>query len=62
MNFSLSKSILRQMKYPSDQKGIIRRYINEEGAWDNHPATTKKYITDYLVSLNLLNQRDILSE
>jgi len=40
--------ILRQMNYFSDQKGIIRRYINEEGAWDNHFTNTKKYITDCL--------------
>ena len=40
--------ILRQMNYFSDQKGSIRRYINEEGAWDNHLTNTKKYITDCL--------------
>jgi len=53
MNFSLPKSILRKMKYFSDQKGIIRRYINEEGAWDNHLSNTKKYITDCLKKKNL---------
>ncbi len=36
------------MNYFSDQKGIIRRYINEEGAWENHLISTKNYITDCL--------------
>lgn len=48
MNCSLSKGILRKMNYFSDQKGIIRRYINEEGAWEDHLTNTKNYITDCL--------------
>ncbi|UCH14923.1 MAG: hypothetical protein JSV22_02895 [Bacteroidales bacterium] len=36
------------MDYFSDQKGIIRRFINEEGAWKNHLTNTKNYITECL--------------
>ncbi len=53
MNLALSKSILRKMKYFSDQNGIIRRYINEEGAWDNHLENTRNYITACLENKNL---------
>jgi hypothetical protein len=38
------------MNYFSDQKGIIKRYINEEGEWDNHLANTKDYIIHFLNS------------
>jgi hypothetical protein len=38
------------MNYFSDQKGIIKRYINEEGAWDNHLSNTKDYIINFLSS------------
>jgi hypothetical protein len=44
----ISKSILRRMNYLSDQKGIVSRFINQEGAWDNHLANTKDYIINFL--------------
>jgi hypothetical protein len=40
----LSKSVLRKMSYISDQRGILRRYFNQEGAWETHLANTKNYI------------------
>ncbi len=40
--------ILRKMNYFSDQRGILGRYINEEGAWENHLAKTKEYIINCL--------------
>jgi hypothetical protein len=44
----LPGKILRKMNYLSDQRGIIKRYINEKQGWDIHLTNTKKYITDYL--------------
>ncbi len=41
------------MDYFSDQKGIIRKYINDEGSWNNHLAAAKKYITDCLKKKNI---------
>jgi len=33
------------MNYLSDQRGIIKRYINEKQNWEVHLTNTKKYIT-----------------
>ncbi|MGM0408225.1 MAG: hypothetical protein ACQERU_09575 [Bacteroidota bacterium] len=35
---------LSKMKYLSDQKGIINRYIREKADWDKHINNTKKFI------------------
>ena len=48
----LSYSVLRKMKYLSDQKGIIRRYINEKEGWEKHLANTRNYIIDTLSGKN----------
>ncbi len=48
MTYQLPNSILRKMNYFSDQKGIIRRYINEREGWDKHLENTRNYIIDTL--------------
>lgn len=39
-----TERIYRKMGYEIDQEGIIRRYINEEGNWDEHLLSTKEFI------------------
>lgn len=39
-----SDKIIRRMGYPNDQEGIMRRYINEEGNWNEHLNKSKAYI------------------
>lgn len=38
------RKVLRQMGYISDQKGIMNRYLNQEGAWDTHLSNSKRFI------------------
>ena len=45
MLHQISGKILRKMNYLSDQRGIIKRYINEKQNWEVHLTNTKKYIT-----------------
>jgi hypothetical protein len=39
-----SNRIIRRMGFSNDQEGIMRRYINEEGNWNEHLESTKNYI------------------
>lgn len=38
------KKYIRKIGYISDQNGIVKRYINEEGNWDAHLKRSKEYI------------------
>jgi len=38
------RKILRRMKYLSDQKGILNRFLAEAGHWDQHLEKTRKFI------------------
>ncbi|MCG8702112.1 MAG: hypothetical protein MI922_28920 [Bacteroidales bacterium] len=38
--------VIRKLGYKSDQDGIIRRYLNEQGNWNSHLAKTKQFITE----------------
>ena len=44
-----SKRIIRRMGLSDDQDGIMRRYINEEGNWNEHLNRTKQYIENTIV-------------
>lgn len=41
---SRESQIIRKFSYKIDQQGIIRRYIEEEGAWESHLQNTKEFI------------------
>ena len=41
------------MGYLSDQKGIIKRYIDQEGAWAHHITNTKNYIIETVTGKNI---------
>jgi len=45
-----SSNLLRKMQFISDQDGIFKRYINEEGGWDSHLNNSKAFIRDCLKS------------
>ncbi|MFW5804191.1 MAG: hypothetical protein ACOCWG_03050 [bacterium] len=38
------RKMLKRMGYLDDQQGIISRYIEEEGEWNNHLARCKEFI------------------
>ena len=37
---------LKRMGYKTDQEGIIRRFLNEDGAWNSHIKNTKDVIIE----------------
>lgn len=43
-----ARRIIRNMGMVKDQNGIIRRYINEQGAWNGHLNRTRQFIKGYL--------------
>ncbi len=42
------RKILRRMNYISDQKGILRRYIREQGLWNSHLQNAGSFIIHVL--------------
>jgi len=44
------RKILRRMNYISDQQGILRRYLREEGGWNNHLDHCSDFILRILKS------------
>ncbi|MFC2081411.1 hypothetical protein ACFLR8_04295 [Bacteroidota bacterium] len=44
----IDKKILRRMKYTSDQKGIMNRYLSEGDNWDQHLVRTRDFIVSCL--------------
>jgi len=49
------KNIVRKLGYLSDSRGIINRYINTDAAWDEHLASTKKFIIKAVSGRNIEN-------
>jgi hypothetical protein len=41
-----SKKIIKRMGFSDDQEGIMRRYINEEGNWNEHLQNSKNFIRE----------------
>jgi hypothetical protein len=44
----ISKNILRRMKYTSDQRGIMNRYLAEGDNWEEHLSRTQEFIISSL--------------
>ena len=47
----MGKRWVRRMGYLRDQEGILHRYFNEKGNWDNHLIQTKKIIETSIPSI-----------
>ena len=60
MFFNKEKRILKKMGFYSDQKGIINRYLRENGSWDSHLKNSKDYIINYINTLENTNSVAIL--
>lgn len=41
-----SRKVIRKMGYSDDQDGIMQRYINEEGCWNEHLNNSKEFIKE----------------
>ncbi|MBN2697487.1 MAG: hypothetical protein JXR52_01570 [Bacteroidales bacterium] len=40
------KKIIRKIRFPGDQDGIINRYFRERGQWDVHLQNSRRFILD----------------
>lgn len=47
-----TKRVIKRMGYSNDQDGIMHRYINEGGKWNEHLSNSKKFISDIIESSN----------
>lgn len=50
MNPFPSESILKRMGYFDDQEGIVRRFINEVGNWNEHLKNSKDFIENFVLA------------
>ena len=48
-------TVLKKMGYPSDSQGIIDRYIQVAGAWDEHLMKSRQFIIRVLSGRNIQN-------